>query len=339
MIRRVGTHSSHDLSTPLPTAKGNDKMESIYTPPHLRRRSKPAAVSDAPSALIATPSAPPSLNPQEQSDDDLYTIQEIHDYFWGDRTAYPDGHSATLQSSAYNPNELSWVLLFNDANSKWCEDGIMFIKRNLKLLSTSKSAPKSMPVVTTAALEHRSDEPNEDGGVMLPTNSEAADEDHSEGPSDETPEPTTTEPLFSQPSQRFLMNYSPIAVFSQSNRCAGRSFRFIGWYKIDLQALEPGSLTLIGMVMDKWEAKDEYGNTVLKEEGPSNWMESSYPWAVARMKKDEEAMRSMGEPEIERTEDNEGMTEESERQSFNEMLAKMRLEGKGKVVAPEEEET
>ncbi|KAI4615706.1 hypothetical protein J4E80_006122 [Alternaria sp. BMP 0032] len=315
-------------------------MESVYVPPHLRKKVKPTAVSDARTTPVATPSAVLSWKFQERSDDDLYTVQEIHNYFWGEGAVTEDAHNATLHSSATNPNGLSWVLLFNGANPKWDEDGVIFVKSNLNLLTVAKPPSEPRTVIAVAVPAQRLDEPGEDGGVMLPTISEVANEDD-EGSSSGTPEPTTTEPLSDHPNERVLIDYSPIAVFSQPVRRASRSFKFIGWYEIEhLQILKPGSQGLLHMLWDKWKTKDKYGNYVPRQRGSVNWMKSmSYSWAVVQMRKDKEAMESKGEPKIERREDNEGMTGEGEGQSVNELLAKMRLEDESKVVAPEAGET
>ncbi|KAI4672984.1 uncharacterized protein J4E78_001487 [Alternaria triticimaculans] len=316
-------------------------MESVYIPPHLRKKVEPTAVSDVPTTPVAIPSAVPSWKSQEQSDDDLYTVQEIHNYFWGEGAVTEDAHNATLHSSATNPNGLSWVLLFNGANPKWDEDGIIFVKSNLNLLTVATPPSEPKTVIAVAVPAQRLDEPGEDGGVMLPTSSEVAEEDYEEGSSSGTPEPTATEPLSDHPNERVLIDYSPIAVFSQPVRRGSRSFKFIGWYEIEhLQILEPGSQGLLHMLWDKWKTKDKYGSYVPRQRGSVNWMKSmSYSWAVVQMKKDEEAMSSKGEPKIERREDDEDMPGKNGGQSVNEMLAKMRLEGGGKEVAPEEEET
>ncbi|KAI4934751.1 hypothetical protein J4E85_002609 [Alternaria conjuncta] len=316
-------------------------MQSVYVPPHLRKKVDPTAVSDTPATPVAIPSGVPSWKSQQQSDDALYTVQEIHNYFWGEGAVTEDAHNATLHSSATNPNCLSWVLLFNGANPKWDEDGVIFVKSNLNLLTVATPPSEPKTVIAVAVPTQRLDEPGEDGGVMLPTSSEVADADYEESSSSGTPESTTTEPLPNRHSERVLIDYSPIAVFSQPVPRASRSFKFIGWYEIEhLQILEPGSQGLLHMLWDKWKTKDKYGNYVPRQRGSVNWMKSmSYSWAVVQMKKDKEAMENKGEPKIERRDDNEDMTGESKGQSVNEMLAKMRLEGEGKEVAPKEEET
>ncbi|KAI4690238.1 uncharacterized protein J4E84_004422 [Alternaria hordeiaustralica] len=316
-------------------------MESVYVPPHLRKKAEPTTVSDAPPTSVAIPSVVPSSKLQERSDDNLYTVQEIHTYFWGEGAGAEDTHNATLHSSAANPNGLSWVLLFNGANPKWDEDGVIFVKSNLNLLTVPTPASELKSVIAVALPAQRLDKPGEDGGVMLPTSSEVADEDYEEGSSSGTPEPTTTEPLSDHPNERVLIDYSPIAVFSQVVRRDSRPFKFIGWYEIEhLQILEPGSQGLLHMLWDKWNPKDKHGNYVPRQRGSVNLMKSmSYSWAVVQMKKDEEAMENKGEPKIERMGNTEDMTGDSEGQSVNEMLAQMRLEGEGNVVAPEEGET
>ncbi|KAI4608028.1 hypothetical protein J4E83_009211 [Alternaria metachromatica] len=277
-------------------------MESVYVPPHLRKKAEPTTVSDAPPTPVAIPSVVPSSKPQERFDDDLYTIREIHTYFWGDGAVAEDSHNATLHSSAANPNGLSWVLLFNGANPKWDEDGVIFVKSNLNLLmvATPPSEPKKVMVVAVPA--QRLDEPGEDGGVMLPTTSEVADEDYEAGSSNGTPESTTTEPLSDHTNERVLIDYSPIAVFAQPVGRASQSFKFIGWYEIEhLQILKPGSQGLLHMLWDKWNPKDKHGNYVPRQRGSVNLMKSmSYSWAVVQMKKDKEAMENKGEPKINR---------------------------------------
>ena len=176
---------------------------------------------------------------------------------------------------------------------------------------------------------------------MLPVNNEATDENRDQGPLDGTQEPSSTEPLCSESKEEAPIDHAPFAVFSQQGRYISRSFKFIGWYKIDrLQILEPLSQELVDMLMEKWVTKNKYGRRGPRKRDPSSWMESlSCKWAVVQMKKDDEAMRSKGEPKIERREDDHDMPGKNGGQSVNEMLAKMRLEGEGKEVAPEEEET
>lgn len=316
-------------------------MASSYIPPYPRNKPAPTLEQDALSTQVAKPSAVGSWNPQERSDDDLYTLQKIHIYFRGKDAVYEDTHSAVLHASTENPNGLSWVQLYNGANPKWNEDGVVFVKSNLDLLPVIAPPPEPKPTVGVAAPGQHLDEAGEDGGVKIPTNSEATDDEQSQNPSNETNEPAATTPSSSQPNEGAPVDRSPIAIFSQPIRRASRSFKFIGWYKIDrLQLLEPESEELIRMLMKKWETVDKYGRVVPRKRGASKWEESmSCKWAVVKMEKDKEATRNKGEPEIERWEEHDHTTGRSGGQSANEMLAEMRFEDGNQEVQHESEKT
>jgi hypothetical protein len=316
-------------------------MESCYIPPHLRKNPAPAAEPDAllnPAELSA---AIPSSNSQGRSGEDLYTIQELHAYFWGEGAACEDVCNTTLHSSEGNPKSLSWVLLFNGANPKWNDDGVIYVKSNLDLLPAITVPSETQPVIAVAAPKQLLDEPGEEGGVMLPTNSKATDEDRDQGPPNGMQNPTATEPSLRQPKETTVTNHSPIAVFSQPIRHVSRSFKFVGWYKIDhIQILEPLSRELADMLLEKWEEVDKYGYRLPPKRSFSIRLKSVYyKWAVLRMKEDEEATRGKGKPNIERHDQHEGTPEESEGRSFNDMLADMGLEDGNREEESKEKDT
>jgi hypothetical protein len=297
-------------------------MESCYIPPHLRKNPAPAAEPGALSKPAELSAAIPSSNSQGRSGVDLYTIQELHAYFWGEGAAGEDVCNTTLHASAGSPRSLSWILLFDGANPKRNDDGVIYVKSNLDLLPAITVPSETQPVIAVVAPKQPLDEP---GGVMLPTNSRAPDEDHNQDPPDGIQNPTAAEPSFRRPKETTVTNHSPIAVFYQPIRHVSRSFKFLGWYKIDhIQTLEPLSRELADMLLEKWEEVDKYGYRLPPKRRFSIRLKSVYhKWAVVSMKKDEEATRSKGNPNIERHDQHEGTPEESEGGSFNDMLADM----------------
>jgi hypothetical protein len=97
----------------------------------------------------------------------LYTIQEICAHFWGKDADYNDLHSATLHAAAENPDGLSWVLLFNDANPKWDSDGIIFVKSSLDLLPPIEQPEKATINFSTAVNARSDGEAGGERGVKL----------------------------------------------------------------------------------------------------------------------------------------------------------------------------
>jgi hypothetical protein len=155
----------------------------------------------------------------------------MYAYFWGKEAVYSDAQSATLHSSAKNPDGLSWVVLFNGANSKWNSDGVIFVKSNLNLLSAIHSFEVTAGPAT--AVDARSnDEAGEEGGVKLPADIEAAsngEEDH-EAPNAPTGHAEAfDEAIPNPPKEGTPVHHAPIAIFSQPIRQASRSYKYIGW--------------------------------------------------------------------------------------------------------------
>ncbi|KAI8966501.1 hypothetical protein F5Y11DRAFT_158174 [Daldinia sp. FL1419] len=76
-------------------------------------------------------------------DVDVYESEAILKYFNGEEDgAPPQEKPSTFHDSKEHPNQLSYVLLFIDANPRWADDHIIFVKSNLGLLpeySTKKA--------------------------------------------------------------------------------------------------------------------------------------------------------------------------------------------------------
>ncbi|KAI0878040.1 hypothetical protein GGS24DRAFT_445187 [Hypoxylon argillaceum] len=75
----------------------------------------------------------PKKEPQVDRSD-LYSPDDIHNYFWGSNSDARDARSSTFHSSNDRPQELSYALLFFGANPRWADDHIVFAKSKLTLL-------------------------------------------------------------------------------------------------------------------------------------------------------------------------------------------------------------
>lgn len=191
----------------------------------------------------------PRLESASNKPENARTIREIHNYFSGSDSKCQDIHGATLNASAENPTGLSWVLLFACANTRWIEDGFIFARSSLDLLPAIILPHEIEPVTTGAVVKKQLNDLNKGGEAMSPTKSEATNEDHGQSPSEQPQKLAATKPLLIQPNEGVPVAHQPIAVFSQSIGPATRSFKFLGWYKIDrLQVFEPGSNDLSDML-------------------------------------------------------------------------------------------
>ncbi|KAI1273692.1 hypothetical protein F5Y07DRAFT_375841 [Xylaria sp. FL0933] len=121
-------------------------------------------------------------------------------------------------------------------------------------------------------------------------------------------------------------NAHPIAVFEERRGPWGRTggpqarFAFKGWFRISqVKVVAPHSAELVGMLQQKWELRDRYGNVFgSRARGPSAWNDAlTHEWAVVRFEilKGEDALPP---PQIEKV-------PESEQPGVNEMLSEMRL--------------
>ena len=283
-------------------------MTSNYLPPHLRNK-EPAASELGGPEQVTNFSAAWAETSQERHNDNLYTVREIHVHFWGKEAAYEDTHSATLHASKGNPDTLSWMLLFNGANPKWQENGVIFVKSNLDLLPAIKE-----PSLSTA-------NPDNSAKTQL-AGQEATGEAGEKNENTPAAKQTTT----SQLNEGFPVDHFPVAIFTQSTRHADRSFKFDGWYKVNrLQLLEPGSEELVRMLNKKWEKIDRYGKVVPRRRDPSKWQESmSYRWAVIKMEKDEKVTKEKEGLDIEKIDEQGENGLGSRKKSVNEMLNEMR---------------
>jgi len=323
-------------------------MVGVYIPPQLRKKPATATIPDLVSKIVARPSVHRGWNPratarktQEQSDDDSYTIREIHDYFIGSDSKEHDIHGATLNASAENPNELSWVLLFAGANIRWFENELLFAKSNLDLLPAIILPHEIEPLTTVAVVKKQLHGLSTGGEAMSPTNSEATDGVHGQSSSDQPQNLAATKPLPIQPNEGVPVEHQPIAVFSQSIGPATRSFEFLGWYKIGrLQAFKPGSNDLSDMLTKKWGKKSKNGAVRSTLGDPKGWEDNmSCQWVAIKMDKDERTMRSRGVPKIRRTIGHDKMTGRGGGQTVDEVFVEMKLGDVSKAVEPEEKQT
>ncbi|CAA9961523.1 hypothetical protein PTMSG1_04907 [Pyrenophora teres f. maculata] len=272
-------------------------MTTRYIPPHLR--SKDAAASQ----LYA------------QSDEDLYTLHELHTYFWGGLAEDAKMYDSTLNSEEKCPND---------------SDGIIFVKSNLRLLPAIKGSPDATFDCKFAAIKKWTENVAEYNGVVLSPSRDITDPEtepqsqsaraYNRGSISELPDPTP-------PDEGTPVDHAPIAVFSQYIPWNNRSFKFIGWYKISrLQFLKPNSPSLLHMLKRKWGTIDHCDRALSIDQHQAKWGYSlSYNWAVIKMEKDEQAMRDKGQPNIDRVDYGETHGPGG-RKSVNEILAEMRNE-------------
>lgn len=209
-------------------------MAAPYVPPHLRGRNQPASSTvpvpgTAAGAQQRDTTGPGSGVVNKQS----HSLQEIHQYYWPNSEGRNKATSISLHASAQNPKDLTYVLLFKDANPRWSEEGIIFVKSNLEVL----------PVELSDVLESSNNDGSNDTGNFM----------------------TSITPTKAN-------GYAPIAIFSQSRRGKGFNFNG-WYRVLSVEFLEPQSPELQNMLEQKWSFSQHHGqkektlycNTMLKK--------------------------------------------------------------------------
>ena len=294
-------------------------MTGRYIPPALRAKTNQITHSSKDETKPTTPLGKPRRPSHVQRD--LVSVEDIRAHFWPQSNDDLPKNilplKGTLNASAANPTKLAYIVLFKDANPRWESEGIIFTKSNLNLLEPRQANDEA----TTLNSEEQQD-----------TNATTSDPTQSaDQPSTSTPSSPPTE-LQAEHSPETVANPTPIAVFAQDRGpLSGRSFQFIGWYKVaKLSFLEPRSTDLVQMLEQKWSRQDRRTGAVKqKERDASKWEESlGLRWAVMKMEKDEIADKRSGELVVERLPDMVeagDVKQDGSRKTVNEMLAEMRL--------------
>ncbi|KAF2123126.1 hypothetical protein BDV96DRAFT_562001 [Lophiotrema nucula] len=305
-----------------------------YVPPHLRNRQQVPA-DDSPPAEASTPVASSGTHTerrsyQKYSNDDLFSIKEIHAHFFNDDEPIGDhGDNSTLHASTERPHILAWVLLFKGANPKWDSDQMIFVKSNLDLLPAIEGAKQDGNNQAERQAMCGVDEDNNAADQEKP-DSTPVDSSSSKHPFDSSTL-SNEHPKAGKP-----VVHLPFAVFAQPFRSeGGRCFKFVGWYKIaHLELLPSRSQALVGMLLKKWQTVDRFGRVHQRERNGAAWEASlRHAWAAITMVRDEEATKKKGEPNIERLD--EAATGGAQTgKSVNEMLAEMRMTDGVKDASP-----
>lgn len=274
-------------------------MTSTYIPPHLRG-------GDAKAPVL------PKSN--KQPEQRLYSLQEIGNHYWPDNAWREDVKSRTLHNSAQNPSGLSHLLLFKDANPRWAEERIIYVKTNLDLLPVHR--------------RDRVDPSMSDCSNSGEKNIQVIQEQ--EGTKEQEQDTHTQNDKAIQPD-------TPIAVFDQGRRSSYssriHSFSFDGYYRISrLVFLEPNSPDLVRMLEQKFTRKNRSGRVMHYQRDKGSWQASlAKRWAVVKLEKDEAADERLGRPDIVRIEHE----QHTEVKSVNDMLKELRMKGEGKEKAVE----
>ncbi|OQV06515.1 hypothetical protein CLAIMM_11070 [Cladophialophora immunda] len=330
-------------------------MTGRYIPPALRARGGQELdkAQDSEQGSGSTPSGPRGGNSRPLAtrsdalpDGDLCSLKEIERHFWpdpGQETS--EAKQKTLHDSAATPGELSYVLLFKDANPRWQDDGIIFTKSSLELLPAELAdTAKQQGATDGTAAEHRNTGSTSNGsGHMKNGGDEAVGQEHGGVKQDD--KLASAPPTQADDSQHLRegQRQRPVAVFSQLRRSStdsSRHFNFAGYYRIvHLSFLPPHSAELVRMLEQKWSSKNpRTGQVRQRQRDASAWQESlKMRWAVVKFERDEEAMQSLGPVKVERLEDDDdegvrGGGEKSgrrmsgrERKGVNELLRELRM--------------
>lgn len=263
-------------------------MSGKYVPPGLRKQS------------LQQPPGDDKPMPKFQNDDKRVSLKELHDHYWPIKDDLKsndseNGHNRTLHGSAEQPEKLTYIILFYNANPRWRDDNIIFTKSSLHLLPGCPADGESKIVHTdeqhSVEVQDRKEE------------AKAADDTSTSGAKESSEPVAVFRELFKKPSTRTII--------------------FEGWYKIDkVSFIEPQSQELARMLAQKWTRKDRFGKEIKVEREGSRWQGSMRQrWAVVKMKK---AGTELEAPKIERLPDDH-LAPQAPQKSVNEMLAEMRV--------------
>ncbi|KAL7621471.1 hypothetical protein AAE478_008794 [Parahypoxylon ruwenzoriense] len=263
---------------------------------------------------------------QQVDDSELYSLHEIENHFWGpsqtedDNGTYHHKSSSTFHDAEAHQGQLSYVLLFHGANTRWATDRIIFAKSRLELLPEyaakkaeygewplpqplkSAQLPKAEETNTPGATSTTEDGPDADASSQPAA--EVSNENDNARPvstaadsspivEKENPEPPSPFPAIPPIDYVPSAPFHPIAAFEEHRRYSpygDTSFAFAGWYKIvRINVLAPRSAELVRMQHQKWERRDRWGNVVGGKGGArdtAGWNAAlAREWAVVKFEK------------------------------------------------------
>ncbi|MCJ1334316.1 hypothetical protein MMC10_011024 [Thelotrema lepadinum] len=253
-------------------------MSSRYIPPALRRQQKentePSKEAGSEKSAHPDDALPtrkledlkidtrklPFRDPREV-DPNALAIEEIHMHFGG--PAYLAYNRSTLNDSIEHPKQLSYTVLFKDANPRWASDHIIFAKTNISFLPGYTEAFINVSEHRSLASEH-------------PEGEEKTPRMGTEGT--EGQKPGAYEIDISE-------DLSPIPVFAEEMRKG--SFLFTGWFRLQkISFLHPHSQDLVRMLAQKWDLRDKRGRAREVRRDKEAWEKSlKLQWAVIKMTK------------------------------------------------------
>lgn len=223
----------------------------------------------------------------------LRTLQEICLHYHAEALGRA-AEKCTLHDTAKLPGRLGYLMLFVDANPRWDEEKIIFVKTNLDLL-TAELVNDAVPDVF--------DDHNDGRQAVVNAN---------QGENEQV----------------------PIAAYKQLQYHTGAVFKFDGYYRIvRLEFLQPRSLELIRMLEQKWSL-NRVGTKTTKTRHRDGWHASlNMRCAVVKFARDDIASQALEPPSIARIDSSDPRfvraTAPKETKSVNELLKELRMKDLG----------
>ncbi|KAK4940717.1 hypothetical protein LTR10_019227 [Elasticomyces elasticus] len=278
-------------------------MAGLYIPPHGRMGPVRRPWDHFEDEVAITPArapAAPKPTPPVPHDGGLYSLREIHGYFWPDQPLRSNA-CKTLHDTAAAPGVLGYMLLLHQANPRLHDDCIVFVKDNLDLLPAAigdqdqgqpqprphRQTPPGTALAPTA--EGVSSTNNTTTSIVLTTaNDEPQTHNVNCDQTDTTARNTNNSP-------------TPIAVFAQvrsfphqGSALNDRSFAFEGWHSISrLAILQPHSAELMRMLDQKFQVpsvSDEIRDALRSRD---DWQAGFIKkWAVIKLQREEDVHRA-----------------------------------------------
>lgn len=192
-------------------------MAARYIPPHLRSEYQ----------------RPDSKDPSTDAGTErFHSLREIEQYYWPSiEETTMNKTNDTLHASAQNPETLSYALLFQGAHPRWKDEGILFAKSNLNLLSVE------LNLLSVELAENLTSSSNNNGS--------RAQQEDSKPNGNGTPSKAA--------------ELGPVAVFCQTlNAHGAQQFKFDGEYRVvRVEFLAPHSPELERMLEQIWSLEKQ----------------------------------------------------------------------------------
>ncbi|KAK4924124.1 hypothetical protein LTR66_016472, partial [Elasticomyces elasticus] len=190
---------------------------------------------------------------------------------------------STLNSSAEDPAQLVYLLLFHEANPRCQPDGIIFAKTNLHLLPAQSPPPAPPPPPAESddsaaeATTHNASDAEPQATVQVDQDINVQDNNNNTA---STITPAADKPLTVDTPTL------PIAVFEQQHGRAD-ALTFTGYYNLVMfQRLEPQSQELARMLEQKFTVTNKFGVRKQHERNKLAWRKSmEVEWAVLKFVK------------------------------------------------------